>query len=211
MSAPRSRLPGGSAVLLVDALVLAWIVLWIVVAVAIADAVKELTILSDTVADAGRAVQGSGEALGSLRDLPLIGDRLGAAAGAIVGAGLDVVREGRVAEARIVSTANMLGLVVGALGMPGARVLPPARASPGRPSSRRCADHRAGGGRSRPRAAAGPARGASPPLPPARPVSPQPWRDLEEGRHRPLAEAELKRVGLGRRALAASDEGARAA
>ena len=207
MSAPRSRLPGGSAVLLVDALVLAWIVLWIVVAVAIADAVKELTLLSDTVADAGRAVQGSGEALGSLRDLPLVGERLGAAAGAIVGAGLDVVREGRAAEARIVSTANLLGLVVGALGIAPvlASYLPPRIARAAEVQALRQTIVRAAGDPALERLLAQRAALHLPYRRLAR-ISPQPWRDLEEGRHRRLAEAELERVGLGRRALAPSPD-----
>jgi hypothetical protein len=189
----------------VDALVLAWVVLWIVAGVTVAGAVKELTVLSDTVTEAGRAVRDSGQALGSLRDLPLVGERLGAAAGAIVGSGLDVVEQGRSAEGKIVRAANLLGVAVAALALAPvlAAYLPArlARAAELREVRRLLAD-----GAGDPALERLLARRAAVHLSYrelAR-VSPRPWADLEEGRTRALAEAELRRVGLGRRALDAA-------
>ena len=112
MFASRPRLTGAPAPVLVDLAVAGWIAVWIVLGVAVADAVKELTVLSDTVSDAGRAVRDSGEALGSLGDLPLVGEQLGRAAQEIVGAGESVVQEGRSARGGIVAAANLLGFAV---------------------------------------------------------------------------------------------------
>jgi hypothetical protein len=183
---------------LVDLAVAGWIAVWIVLGVAVADAVKELTVLSDTVSDAGRAVRDSGEALGSLGDLPLVGEQLGRAAQEIVGAGESVVQEGRSARESIVAAANLLGFAVALVPIASLLVvyLPPriaralelrevrraVRAGAGDPALERFLAERAAVRLSY--------RALSK-------VSPTPWRDLAEGRHRRLAEAELRRVGVG--------------
>jgi hypothetical protein len=202
MFASRPTLPGGPAAVLVDLVVVAWVVVWIVLGVAVADAVKELTVLSDTVSDAGRAVRDSGEALESLGELPLLGEQVGRAAQGVVGAGESVVAEGRSARQSIVRAANLLGFAVALI--PIASVLgvylPPrvaralelqaarraVRAGAGDPALERFLAQRAAVQLSYRELSR---------------VSPTPWHDLEEGRHRRLAEAELRRVGAGVAAL----------
>jgi hypothetical protein len=198
MFASRPRLPGGPAALLVDLLVVAWTVVWIVLGVAVADAVKELTILSDTVSDAGRAVVESGRAFGALGDLPLVGEQVDEAARAIAGAGRNVVEEGDAARRNIVQAANLLGFAVALIPIASvlAAYLPPrvgrvlearevrraVREGAGDPALERFLAQRAAVHLSYRELAR---------------VSRAPWRDLEEGRHRRLAEAELRRVGIG--------------
>ncbi len=197
MSMSRARLPGGAGILIVDLAVVAWVVIAILVGIAVADAVKELTALSESVSNAGRAIEGSGSAIGSLRDLPLVGGQIGDAAEGVQGAGRGVVDEGRAAGVTIERVANLLGLVVALLPiLPAlALYLPPrlaraseigslkrvVRAGAGDPRLERFLAERALHHLSYRELAR---------------VSREPWRDLAEGRHRDLAEAELRRVGV---------------
>jgi hypothetical protein len=163
----------------------------------VAGSVKELTVVSDRVSQAGRAVQDSGRALGSLSELPLVGERVAGAARGLTEAGNGVVAEGRAAEQGIERTADLLGLaftliaVVPVLALYGPPRLAHARDlrslrqalrdGAGDPALERFLAQRAAIHLSYRELAR---------------TSRTPWRDLDEGRHRPLAEAELRRVGL---------------
>lgn len=197
MPMSRARLPGGAGILIADVAVVAWVILAILIGITVADAVKELTALSDSVSNAGRAVEDSGGAIASLGDLPLVGGQIGDAAAGVQGAGRGLVDQGREARATIEQLANLLGVVVALLPIiPVLAVYGPprlarasevgalkrvVRAGAGDPGLERFLAERALNHLSYRELAR---------------VSSEPWRDLAEGRHRALAEAELRRVGV---------------
>ncbi len=199
---PRTALPRGPSILILDLAVAAWIAAWILFGIAVSDSIRELTAVTDRVSQAGRAVQDSGRALDSLRDLPLVGDRVAGAARGLSQAGRGVLAEGRSAQAHLERTAGMLGLAVALI--PVAPLLAfylPARLArsgelralrrmlrdgAGDPALERFLAERAAVNLSYRELAR---------------ASREPWRDLEDRRHRRLAEAELRRVGLQVRAL----------
>ena len=198
----QPQLPSGPALVLVDVAVVLWLAVCVALGVAVADGVTELTALSDTVSDAGRAVEDSGRALGSLGDLPLVGPQLGGAARRIGEAGSGVVAEGAATRQSIERTANLLGLAVGLIPIvPVLLLYGPPRV--GRVAEVRAVKHflAEGGGDpllERTLAQRGLANLSYRQM---RRVSARPWRDIEEGRYTSLASAELRRVGVSPRRL----------
>jgi len=204
---PRLRLPAGPALAILDALVALWIVLFVYLGFVVADSVNDLTELTRSVSTAGRAVDDSGRALGSI-DIPLVGGALDASAEQIRSAGQTVIAGGESSRGAIERLAALLGVLVAAV------PILPVLTYYGPPRVGRALE--VGAVRETVRA------GADDPLlerflaeraahqlsyRELRRVSPSPWRDLEEGRYADLAAAELRRVGLrpggavGRRAL----------
>jgi hypothetical protein len=198
----RLRLPsGGTALLLVDLLVALWVILWIVLGVTVADAVRGLTELSSNVETAGRAVDDSGRALGSL-DLPLIGGALEATARQIQEAGASVVAGGASSRATIERLSIVLGLTVAVV------PLVPVLLSYAPPRVERALEVRSvkrllAAGAGDPLLERFLAERATHHLSyrALGRVSAAPWRDIEEGRYTNLAGAELRRVGLSHGAL----------
>lgn len=194
-------LPGGGG-LLSDVLVVAWVVLWIVVGLAVADTVGDLSSLSDTAADTGRAIANSAETLESLGDTPLVGGEIDGAAGEVRDAGEDIVRQGEDARGGIERLALLLGLSVALI-----PILPvlwsylPPRLTRGR--EKRALKRLIAAGRGDVALESLLAHRAAHNLSyrRLRQVSDEPWRDLDEGRYRELAQAELRRMGLRRAAL----------
>lgn len=207
MFIPRLRLPIGPALVALDVLVVLWIVLFVYLGVITTDAVNDLTDLTRSVSTAGRAVDDSGRALGSI-DIPLVGGALDASAEQIRAAGQSVIAGGASSAAAVERLALLLGILVAAV------PILPVVSSYGPPRVGRALEVRA--------VTRVLDAGVGDPLLPGflatraahhlsyrelRRVSPSPWRDLEEGRFSELAAAELRRVGLrpggavGRRAL----------
>lgn len=198
----QPRLPSGAALVVVDVAVALWLLVCVALGVAVADGVRELTALSDTVSDAGRAVQDSGRALGSLSDLPLVGGQLGGAGRQIGDAGRGVVAEGAATRQSIERTADLLGLAVGLIPMLPVLLLyaPPRVGRAAEVRAVRCFVADGAGDPLLLRTLA--ERGlANLSYREMRRVSPRPWRDLEEGRYEELARAELRRVGVSPRLL----------
>ena len=194
----QPRLPGGRAVLLTDALALAWVLLWILLGLVVADAVRELTGLTDGFATIGGSLGDAADAVAAI-ELPLVGGGLDGATESLRGAGRDVAASGESSRATIERTATVLGLAVALvpslplvigylpprLGRAGeARALRRLlRDGDGDPALDRFLAHRAAEALS---------------YRELRRISPKPWRDLEEGRYEALADAELDRVGVRR-------------
>jgi hypothetical protein len=200
---PLSRSSSGRAFLLLDAGVIVWVVAWIVVGLAIGREVKDLRQLSDTVVTAGQAVQETGQALHTLESVPFIGNRIAQFDQRIQAAGRSAVASGRESRASIANLSLLLTLAVGVIPtVPLVALYAPFRVSRRRDirfirkSAREYGQD--------PAFEEFLARRAAENLPyhRLREVTENPWRDLEEGRYRALADAELARLGLKRVARA---------
>ena len=178
-------------------MVFSWVVLWLVVGVAVAYEMWQLTGLSQSVIDSGRALGTAGQALADLSGLPLIGSRTGQLGDQVLGTGGSIVDSGTRAGGSIRTLAVLTGIVI-ALAPTGPVLLlyVPARAS------RRRED------RALRAALRDPARAAQATAHLARravhnlgaaqlaAVSDDPEGDLASGRHEHLARAEMHRLGL---------------
>jgi hypothetical protein len=189
----------GRAARILDAVVVVWIGVWIWMGVAIGREVSNLSSLSDTVVTAGQAVQETGQALKSLNGIPFVGDRIAAVQRQIAEAGNSAVASGQQSRGDIQDLSFLLALAVAVIpSLPVVALYVPFRVS-------RLLDVRTIRRAAR-RSASDPAfeeflaRRAAEHLSyhRLREVSPNPWRDLEEGNYRALARAELSRLGLER-------------
>lgn len=194
-------LPNGRAVLVLDAIVVAWTVVWIAVGVTVAETVYGLTELSGTFRSVGNAVGEVGRTLGGV-NLPLIGAPLDRAAGAVQGAGRDIVNSGVAARAEIEQTSLLLGLAVALVPTLTLLLLyAPARVARFRErAALRGLVAAAGGDRGLEDLLA--ARAIEHvPYRRLRKVTGRPWQAESPATRRALAEEELRRLGIGRKAL----------
>lgn len=200
MNRPFSSAP---TTLLLDLLVAAWIVACIAFGVFVANGVEELTVLSDGISDAGGAVVSSGDAIGGA-ELPVVGNAFAGVGEEISKAGREVQGGGESSRADIERLARLLGIALALIPMLPVLLhyLPP-RLTRGREI--RAVKRMRGTAGDDPLFVEFLARRATEQLPyrQLRKVSDRPWLDLEEGRHVPLAEAELRRVGILRPGLKA--------
>jgi hypothetical protein len=90
----------------------AWAVAWVFIGVRTAQEVQGLRELSDTMVDVGLAVRSSGAAIGSLTDLPLVGDRLAEPSSRIVAAGESAIDSGRTSRASVQNLSVLLGVSI---------------------------------------------------------------------------------------------------
>jgi hypothetical protein len=189
----------GRLVRVIDGILVLWVVAWIAVGLAVARDVRNLTALSDTVVQAGTAVGETGRALRALDGLPFVGERIGQVAGQIDAAAAQAVRSGRESRDSVQSLSVLLGFSVGVIPtLPILAMYVPFRISRAREvRAIRKAAARAQGD---PMFEEYLAHRAVENLPyhRLREITPNPWRDLEEGRHSVLADAELDRLGLRR-------------
>lgn len=182
-----------------DVGVVVWIVVWIGLGVLIWHDIGAQAQLSADVIKVGAAVKDTGQALGVVGGLPLVGGQIGDFADGIEAMGAEVEASGRDSRGGIGRTAVVAGLGVGIL--PAALVL--LLYLPARLRWKRYVGAIAG---ALPGAAGDPAfeqylaRRAIDALPwdSLRAITPDPWGDVRRGEFRALADAELERVGLRR-------------
>ena len=196
----ESQLLSARSVRWLDAGVVVWIVVWIVLAVLIWHDIGAQAQLSADVIKVGTAVKDTGQALGVVGGLPLVGDRIGDFAQRIETMGAEVEAGGQESRSGIRRSAVVAGLGVGIL--PAALVL--LLYVPARLRWRRDVGAIA---------AALPASADDPafeqylagrvidalPWDSLRAITPDPWGDVRRGECRALADAELERLGLRRR------------
>lgn len=197
----EASLPGGRWLLALDLLLVVWTLGWIAAAIAIAFEVQDLGELSDTVSTVGGAAEASGAALGTLGDLPVIGDAVG---GTLAGPAAEIQEAGQSAQESAATTRRsvdvlsvLLGLAVALI--PSTSLLAiylPARVSRVREAQALDEARRRAG--DDPRFQEFLARRAAQNLSLRRldRISAEPWRDLAEGRFDRLARAELERLGV---------------
>ncbi len=193
------RLLTARSVRWLDAGVIAWVVLWIVLGVVAWHDIGVQAKLGTSVQRVGGAVRQTGDALAALGSIPLVGASVRDLAGRVQSAGTDVQTTGRESVDAIHRTAVLAGLAVAVL--PAALVLllyVPLRVVWRRDVRSLAAALAAG--------AEGPAfeqylaRRAVVALSwsQLRVITDDPWRDVGTGHWRPLADAELVRLGLSR-------------
>jgi hypothetical protein len=183
----------------IDIGVIVWIVVWVALGVLVWHDIRAQTQLSADVIKIGTAVKDTGQALGVVGGLPLIGGSIGEFAAKIEKMGAEVEVSGQESQASIERIAVIAGLGVGLL--PAAMVLflylpvrvrwrryvgALARALPGSAGDAVFEQYLA--------------RRAADTLPwdRLRALSDDPWRAIASGDCRVLADAELARLGLRR-------------
>jgi hypothetical protein len=182
---------------ILDAALVVWVAAWIVFGVAISREVHGLTKLSDTVVKAGTALERTGSALGGLRSLPVVGGRIGTVEDQARVAARSARASGRSSRKNIEDLSLLLGLAVAIVpSLPALFVYVPFRLARAREA--RALQQAVSGSADDPALWEFLARRAVDNLPydRLRQVSPNPWRDLEEGRFEALAVLELARLGF---------------
>lgn len=179
--------------------VIVWVVVWAVLGLLIWSDIRAQTQLSGDVIKVGTAVKDTGQALGVVGGLPLVGGSMGEFAARIEKMGAEVEASGEDSKAGVERSAVIAGLCVG--------ILPAAMALflhlPMRMRWRR---HVGTIADALPGSAGDPAfeqylaRRAADTLPwdRLRALSGDPWRAIASGDYRALADAELARLGLRR-------------
>jgi hypothetical protein len=112
MRLPGASLPLGRALVVIDVALVVWTAGWVIAGFRVAHEVEGLTHLSDTVVAVGGAVDSSGEALGSLDGVPLVGDRVREPADRIRAAAQDAVASGQTARRSINHLSPLLGFAI---------------------------------------------------------------------------------------------------
>jgi hypothetical protein len=191
--------PPRRAIVLMDAALVGWTIAWIILAVAVAREMEGLSRLSTTVVLAGRALEETGELLGSFDRVPFVGDQVGEVSDRIRDTGRSARRSARASRESVENLSVLLGvsialiptLPLGALYVPlrvgWQRERSAVRRALGRDDEAALLEQYL-------------ARRAAQTLPyeRLRAISSDPWGDLEAGRFKALADAELKRLGLRR-------------
>jgi hypothetical protein len=189
--------PSVRLIRVLDLAAVVWVLGWVVLALFVAREVQDLRQLSDTVVVAGTAVEDTGDAVASLGTVPFVGERAGEVADEVRAAGRSAQVSGRESRSSIDDLSVLLALAIGLVPtLPLLALYAPLRIAWSRDS------------RAVRRALAAPepdplllellARRAvlSRSYEAIRAVSDNPFRDIEEGRVRLLADLELRRLGL---------------
>lgn len=180
-----------------DGIVVFWVVLWLVVGGWAGYQVFQLTGLADSTVSSGRALGTAGEALGSLADVPVIGDRTAELGNEVTQTAEGIVQNGTEAGRSV----RMLGVLIGlaiALGPVGPVLLfyLPVRSAHGREVSDVASALRSPDAGPQLRALLAQRAVANLSLRELGTISADPQGDLGAGRHGDLARAELRRLGL---------------
>ena len=183
----------------IDIGVIVWVVVWVALGVLMWHDVRAQTQLSGDVIKVGAAVKDTGQALGVVGGLPLVGGSIGDFAARIEKMGAEVAADGRDSQGGVERIAVIAGLGVGVL--PAAMILflyMPVRVRWGRYVGA-VADALPGSSGD-PAFEQYLARRAADTLPwdRLRALSADPWGAIAGGDYRALADAELARLGLRR-------------
>jgi len=194
-----TRLLTAHTVRWIDIGVIVWVVVWVALGVLMWHDVRAQTQLGGDVIKVGTAVKDTGQALGVVGGLPLVGGSIGDFAAKIENLGAEVAASGQDSRAGIERIAVVAGLGVGIL--PAAMIL--FLYLPVRLRWRRYVGAVADalpGSAGEPAFEQYLARRAADTLPwdRLRALSDDPWRAIGSGDYRALADAELARLGLRR-------------
>ena len=194
-----TQLLSAHTVLWIDIGVIVWVVVWVALGVLMWHDVRAQTQLSGDVIKVGAAVKDTGQALGVVGGLPLVGGSIGDFAARIEKMGAEVAADGRDSQGGVERIAVIAGLGVGVL--PAAMIL--FLYMPVRVRWRRYVGAVADalpGSSGDPASEQYLARRAADTLPwdRLRALSADPWEAIAGGDYRALADAELARLGLRR-------------
>jgi hypothetical protein len=199
--------PGVRLIRALDVAVAVWVVAWIVLALLVGREVRDLRELSDTVVVAGIAVEETGDLVESLGSVPFVGGRVGEVADRVRTAGRSAQASGRDSRDSTENLSILLALSIGLIPtLPLLGLYAPLRVTWTREA--RAVRRALASGSADPVLKEFLARRAVLNLPyqKLRAVSPDPFRDLEEGRFDELAARELERLGLRGRIISPRDE-----
>lgn len=189
--------PGLRLIRVLDVAVVVWVVAWVVLALLVGREVRDLRELSDTVVVAGVAVEETGDLVDSLGSVPFVGSRVGEVADRVRTAGRSAQASGRDSRDSTENLSILLALSIGLIPtLPLLGLYAPLRVTWAREA--RAVRRALAAGSADPVLKEFLARRAVLNLPyqELRAVSPDPFRDLEEGRFDELAARELERLGL---------------
>lgn len=193
------RTSDASTIRLLDGLVVFWFVLWLVVGGWSGYTMWRLSELGDTVTASGESIHSAGQALESLGGVPLIGERPLELGKQVSATGVDIADRGQQVRSQMRQLSLLLGLAISL--MPTTPVLGlyvPQRLSRRRDLKglRKALRSSKPDGTLDRYLAERALRSMS--YASVQALVGDPWRALEEGRGRPLADAELARVGIRR-------------
>jgi hypothetical protein len=194
-----SSLGDRRSIRILDSLAVVWVCLWIGIGYLVFHEVRGLSSLSGTVILAGKAIDATASTIASISGLPLVGGQVAELARQAQDAARSAIANGRASRDDIDRLAVLLWIAIAAAPTAPLLVLYGLL----REGWRRdvCSLRElAAGARDDPAFDQFLARRALQHLPyrRLREISENPWRDIDEGRTRPLADAELARVGLRR-------------
>lgn len=176
---------------------LVWAVAWICLAGYTAYEAYALRSLSNTVVKAGTAVDTTGKALQGIGDIPFVGGRVHTLADQVRAAGQSAVASGRSSRGSVLTLSVLLGIAIGLIPtIPVLALYLPLRLAWRREQRALARALREHG--DDPLLDEYLARRAVDNLPyrELRDVTETPWEDLQAGRFRMLADAELRRLGF---------------
>ncbi len=183
-----------------DGLVLLWVVLWLVIGGWVGHTLWQVSYLGDTVTASGRAIGSSGDALESLDGVPVVGERTAELGREVVAAGEDVALRGQEVQAQLRQLAVLLGLTIALLpATPVIGMYLPLRNARRRDVEevRQLLDSSSDDQVVDRFLAERAVRRMSPRA--VQRIDSDPWAAMAGGHARPLADAELQRLGLRRR------------
>ncbi len=180
-----------------DLILSVWVVMWLAIALIIAFEIHDLTLISDTLVDSSEVLEETGVVLTSLRDVPVVGDRVEDVEREIIEAARSARASGDASRNSITRLSVLLGLAIAVLPtVPVVGLYVPLRVSWDRDVRAALKALRESG--DDPTFREFLARRAAERLPFHQlvEVSSDPWRDLERGHYDALSRAELRRLGI---------------
>ena len=197
MNTAEKRALKGRTFRVIDVALLLWTVLWVCLGVFTAREINSLTSLSQTLVKTGDGISQTGNALRLVGLVPIVGGQIGNFGTKITDVGADIQTSGHKSQSTLQQLSWVIGFTLG--------LLPPlfmlALYMPLRLAWRRTVRSiRAGLARGDPAFEEYLARRAIDNLPyeRLRKISDNPWSDLAAGEFKPLADAELARLGITR-------------
>lgn len=109
---PSIRTADASTIRFLDGLVIFWFTLWLVVGAWSGITIWQLSELGDTVTSSGEAMSSAGEALIALGDVPLVPDRPTELGQEVTAAGADIADRGQQVKYQLHQLALLLGLAI---------------------------------------------------------------------------------------------------
>jgi hypothetical protein len=206
MTIPYPRTTSARSIWAIDGAILIWAAAWIVVGFVVHHEVRGLSQLSDTLESASDAIDETGRALGSLRELPIVGEDLGSLADRASATASSARASAEDSRKRAERLSIVLGVSVAvAPTVPLLALYIPMRIARAREVRAVRRALRAGSGREFEELLAWRAL-QNLPYHRLRSASPHPRLDIETGRYDRLARAELARLGIGLRDRRAAKE-----
>ena len=180
-----------------DGVVVFWIVLWLVMGAWTGYQIWQLTDLSASTQNAGRALESAGTALQGMADTPLIGDTTGQLGDRVVATATSIVTGGASADTSIRALSVLIGLTV-CLAPTGPVLFfyLPSRVRRSHEVSEIAAAMQDGGPTKELEAHLALRAVSNLRFSELMTLTDDPWADLSRGRHSVLARAELERLGL---------------